>query len=88
MVACLLYLRSSSADPLLFLCTKLKPNSNQTRCKFELALLFYRLWFEFGSNLLRVCNGFTAEDEQRYSRLTSDLLQCVLIAYDNQLLEL
>ena len=69
-----LHVCCTSALPPLILCLSSAPKSNQTRSKFELALLFYRLWFEFGSNLLRVCNGFTAEVQRRMSRETADLL--------------
>ena len=74
MVACLLYLRSSSAAPLLSLCTKLEPNSMQIRTGSAILSTLVRVWFEFASSLQRIYSGGTAEDEQRYSRLTSDLL--------------
>ena len=74
MVACLLYLRSSSADPLLFLCTKLEPNSMQIRTGSAILSTLVRVWFEFASSLQRIYSGGKAEDERRYSRLTSDLL--------------
>ena len=65
---------SSNALPLLILCSSSAPNSNQTRCKFDANSNWLCYFIDFGSNLLRVCNGFTAEVQRRMSRETADLL--------------
>ena len=64
----LLVQRSSFADPLLFLRTKLEPNSMQIRTGSAIL-----------SSLLRVCNGPTAEVQQTYSRGTTIFLRALLL---------